>query len=150
MSRIGKMPIALPAGVTVEFQNGVVTVKGPKGTLVRTLHPDMKIVKEEGQVTVERPSDVKEHRALHGLTRALINNMIIGVEKGFGLADEYGAKAVFITKDKKIIPSDGLELEISVTFVRFGCSDKCVRVDTVRYCNLLSWNCCCDYVSISL
>jgi len=84
MSRIGKMPIAVPAGVEITIANdNTVTVKGPKGTLVRTLHSDMKIVKEEGQVTIERPSDVKEHRALHGLTRTLLNNMVVGVTEGF-------------------------------------------------------------------
>ena len=84
MSRIGKMPIAVPAGVEITIANdNTVTVKGPKGTLVRTLHADMKIVKEEGQVTVERPSDAKEHRALHGLTRTLLNNMVVGVTEGF-------------------------------------------------------------------
>ena len=84
MSRIGKMPIAVPAGVEITIANdNTVTVKGPKGTLVRKLHSDMKIVKEDGQVTVERPSDVKEHRALHGLTRTLLNNMVIGVTEGF-------------------------------------------------------------------
>ena len=84
MSRIGKMPIAVPAGVEITIANdNTVTVKGPKGTLVRTLHADMKIVKEEGQVTIERPSDVKEHRALHGLTRTLLNNMVVGVTEGF-------------------------------------------------------------------
>ena len=84
MSRIGKMPIAVPAGVEITIANdNTVTVKGPKGTLVRTLRPEMKIVKGEGQVTIERPSDVKEHRALHGLTRTLLNNMVIGVTEGF-------------------------------------------------------------------
>ena len=84
MSRIGKMPIAVPAGVEITIANdNTVTVKGPKGTLVRTLHADMKIVKEEGQVIVERPSDAKEHRALHGLTRTLLNNMVVGVTEGF-------------------------------------------------------------------
>ena len=78
------MPIAVPQGVEITIANdNTVTVKGPKGTLVRTLHSDMKIVKEEGQVTIERPSDVKEHRALHGLTRTLLNNMVVGVTEGF-------------------------------------------------------------------
>ncbi len=78
------MPIAIPAGVEVTIANdNTVTVKGPKGTLVKNLHPDMKIVKEEGQVTIERPSDAKEHRALHGLTRTLLNNMVVGVTEGF-------------------------------------------------------------------
>lgn len=84
MSRIGKMPIAVPAGVEITIANdNTVTVKGPKGTLVRTLHADMKIVKEEGQVIVERPTEAKEHKALHGLTRTLLNNMVVGVTEGF-------------------------------------------------------------------
>lgn len=84
MSRIGKMPIAVPAGVEITIANdNTVTVKGPKGTLVKNFHPDIKIVKGEGQVTVERPSEAKEHRALHGLTRTLLNNMVVGVSEGF-------------------------------------------------------------------
>ncbi len=84
MSRIGRMPIAVPAGVEITIANdNTVTVKGPKGTLVKTLPADMKITKEEGQVIVERPTEAKEHRALHGLTRTLLNNMVIGVTEGF-------------------------------------------------------------------
>ena len=84
MSRVGRLPIAIPAGVTVTVAEGnVVTVKGPKGQLVKAMDKDMNIAVEDNQVVVTRPSDVKEHRALHGLTRALINNMIIGVEKGY-------------------------------------------------------------------
>ncbi|SCJ97977.1 BL10 [uncultured Clostridium sp.] len=84
MSRVGRLPIAIPAGVTVTVAEGnVVTVKGPKGELVKTMAKDINIAVEDNQVVVTRPSDVKEHRALHGLTRALINNMVIGVEKGF-------------------------------------------------------------------
>ena len=84
MSRVGRLPIVIPAGVTVTVAEGnVVTVKGPKGQLVKAMDKDMNIAVEDNQVVVTRPSDVKEHRALHGLTRALINNMIIGVEKGY-------------------------------------------------------------------
>ncbi|ASW42169.1 50S ribosomal protein L6 [Clostridium isatidis] len=84
MSRIGRLPIAIPAGVTVEVSaDNVVTAKGPKGQLVKAMHKDMNIAVEDNQVVVTRPSDNKEHKALHGLTRTLINNMIIGVEKGF-------------------------------------------------------------------
>ena len=84
MSRVGKMPIAIPAGVTVTVTpENVVTVKGPKGELVKAMHKDINIAVEDAQVVVTRPSDVKEHRALHGLTRALINNMIIGVSQGY-------------------------------------------------------------------
>ncbi len=84
MSRIGKMPIAIPAGVTVEIaENNKVTVKGPKGTLERVLVPEMEIKQEDGQITVGRPSDLKKMKALHGLTRTLLNNMIIGVTSGY-------------------------------------------------------------------
>ncbi len=84
MSRIGRMPIAVPAGVTVEIaENNVVTVKGPKGTLTRTLAPEMDIVLEGAQVVVSRPNDLKRMKSLHGLTRTLINNMIVGVTNGY-------------------------------------------------------------------
>ena len=84
MSRIGKKPVVIPAGVTVEVAEGnVVTVKGPKGSLTRTFHPDM-ILKVEGAVaTVERPDDEHLHKSLHGLSRTLLNNMVEGVEKGY-------------------------------------------------------------------
>lgn len=84
MSRIGRMPIALPKGVEIKVEPGnLVTVKGPKGTLTRALHPDMQIEVAEGQVVVRRPSDARHHRALHGLTRALLANMVTGVSQGF-------------------------------------------------------------------
>ena len=84
MSRIGKKPVAIPAGVTVEVAEGnVITVKGSLGTLTKSMHPDM-IIKVEGNVlTVERPDDEHLHKALHGLTRTLISNMVEGVEKGY-------------------------------------------------------------------
>ncbi len=84
MSRIGKQPITIPAGVEVKIGEGnLVTVKGPKGTLERKLSADMNIAMENGVITVSRPSDLKKFRALHGLTRTLINNMIIGVTNGY-------------------------------------------------------------------
>ena len=84
MSRIGRMPIAVPAGVTVEIaENNVVTVKGPKGTLTRTLAPEMDIKLEGAQIVVTRPNDLKRMKSLHGLTRTLINNMIVGVTNGY-------------------------------------------------------------------
>jgi len=84
VSRIGRMPIAVPAGVTVEVGAlNVVTVKGPKGTLTKELHPDMIIKQEGAEITVSRPSEIKMHKALHGLTRTLLNNMIIGVTEGY-------------------------------------------------------------------
>ena len=84
MSRIGKMPIAIPAGVTVEVaENNKVTVKGPKGTLERVMVPDMEIKVEGAEVVVSRPNDSKRNKSFHGLTRTLINNMIIGVTNGY-------------------------------------------------------------------
>ena len=84
MSRIGRMPIAIPAGVTVTIaENNKVTVKGPKGTLERVLPAEMSIKEEDGQIIVSRPSDLKKMKSLHGLTRTLINNMIVGVTNGY-------------------------------------------------------------------
>ena len=84
MSRIGKMPIAIPAGVTVDIaENNKVTVKGPKGTLERVLPSEMIISKDGDVVTVSRPNDLKRMRSLHGLTRTLINNMVVGVTDGY-------------------------------------------------------------------
>lgn len=84
MSRIGRLPVVIPEGVNVTIgDNNVVAIKGPKGTLTREMHKNMKIHMEDGKVIVERPDDEKENKALHGLTRALINNMVIGVTEGF-------------------------------------------------------------------
>lgn len=84
MSRIGRMPVAIPAGVTVKIaENNEVTVKGPKGTLVRTLPAEMTIKEENGHVVVTRPNDLKKMKSLHGLTRTLINNMVHGVSEGY-------------------------------------------------------------------
>ena len=83
MSRIGKLPIKNPAGVTVTVSDNIVTVKGPKGTLVRVLAPEMEIKVEGAEVVVTRPNDLKKMKSLHGLTRTLINNMVIGVSEGY-------------------------------------------------------------------
>ena len=84
MSRIGRMPVAIPAGVTVTIaENNKVTVKGPKGTLERVLPEELTIKEEDGHVVVSRPNDLKRMKSLHGLTRTLINNMIIGVTNGY-------------------------------------------------------------------
>jgi len=83
MSRIGRMPVSIAKGVEVKQSNGTLTVKGPKGTLELNVHPEMNVVVEDAEVRVERPSDHKDHRALHGLTRSLINNMVVGVTDGF-------------------------------------------------------------------
>ncbi len=84
MSRIGKMPISVPAGVTVDIVTGnVVTVRGPKGELSQKFNRDMRISRENGEIVVTRPTDQRQHRALHGLTRSLLNNMVVGVTDGF-------------------------------------------------------------------
>lgn len=83
MSRIGKAPIALPAGVTVNVAGNVVTVKGPKGELKETINPDLTVTVEDGHIHVARPTDDREHRAQHGLARALIHNMVEGVSNGY-------------------------------------------------------------------
>lgn len=83
MSRIGKKPIAIPSGVEVQVTGNVLTVKGPKGTLTRQIHPAMKLVVDNDTMTVERPSDEKLHRSLHGTTRSVVANMVDGVTQGF-------------------------------------------------------------------
>ena len=102
MSRIGRMPITVPAGVTVSIADGnVVTVKGPKGELKRELRPEM-IIKQEGTtITVDRPSDDKLHRSLHGLTRTLLNNMIVGVTDGFSKELEVNGVGYRVAKEGK-------------------------------------------------
>ena len=102
MSRIGRMPITVPAGVTVNVAEGnVVTVKGPKGELTRALRPEM-IIKQEGNtITVERPCEDKLHRSLHGLTRTLLHNMVVGVTDGFKKELEVNGVGYRVAKDGK-------------------------------------------------
>ncbi|HAL48626.1 MAG: 50S ribosomal protein L6 [SAR202 cluster bacterium] len=83
MSRVGSQPIELPSGVDVTVRGQDVTVKGPRGTLNQSFHDEMSIARSNGQVLVERPSDSAQHKALHGLTRSLLNNMVVGVSEGF-------------------------------------------------------------------
>lgn len=83
MSRVGRLPVMIPAGVDVKIDGSLVDVKGPKGMLIREMHPAMGIARQEDRLVVTRPSDEKQHRALHGLTRALLQNMVTGVTKGF-------------------------------------------------------------------
>lgn len=83
MSRIGKAPIAIPSGVTVKIENNVVSVKGPKGQLTQAFHDDLTVKEEDGHIVVTRPSDDIEHRAHHGLVRALVHNMVVGVSEGY-------------------------------------------------------------------
>ena len=83
MSRIGRLPIPVPSGVDVTIDGRNVTVKGPKGTLSRALHPDMTVSREDGTLVVTRPTEQKTHKQLHGLTRTLVNNMVVGVTDGY-------------------------------------------------------------------
>ena len=83
MSRIGKAPVPVPSGVDITISGNNVTVKGPKGALSRVLPPDITVRQEDATIVVERPDDEREHRALHGLTRSLVNNMVVGVTEGF-------------------------------------------------------------------
>jgi len=83
MSRIGRLPVPVPAGVDVDIDGREITVKGPKGTLTRTLHPDMQVSRVDGTIVVERPTEAKYHKQLHGLTRTLVANMVTGVTQGY-------------------------------------------------------------------
>ena len=117
MSRIGKMPVAIPAGVTVDIAEGnKITVKGPKGTLERVLVPEMDVKIENGEVVVTRPNDLKRNKSLHGLTRTLIKNMVVGVTEGYAKKLEVngvGYKAV--KEGKKLTLSLGYSHPIEMT-----------------------------------
>jgi large subunit ribosomal protein L6 len=106
MSRIGKKPITVPNGVTVQVEGGHVAVKGPKGELSHTVHPEMQVTLDDGEIRVVRPSDQKRHRALHGLTRSLLYNMVEGVTHGFTKRLEIhgvGYKAEAISKGVRLV-----------------------------------------------
>jgi large subunit ribosomal protein L6 len=83
MSRIGRLPIAVPSGVDVAIDGRNVTIKGPKGQLTRELHPDITVAREDASIVVSRPTEQKQHKQLHGLTRTLVNNMVVGVTTGY-------------------------------------------------------------------
>jgi large subunit ribosomal protein L6 len=100
MSRIGKLPIPIPQGVEIQSApDGTVTVRGPKGTLARQVHPDMKLTQQDETLLVQRPTDSNQHRALHGLTRSLVNNMVIGVSAGYKKVLEIEGVGYRATKD---------------------------------------------------
>lgn len=125
MSRIGRKPIAVPSGVNVNVDDVVITVNGPKGTLSRTLHKDMKVVVEDSAITIERPSDNKLHRSLHGTTRSVVANMVSGVTEGFSKsldlvgvgyrANKTGNKVVLnvgYSHPVEIQPEEGIEFDV--------------------------------------
>ena len=102
MSRIGRMPITVPAGVEVTVAEGnLVTVKGPKGTLTQKLHPDMIIEREGAEISVKRPTDGKAHRSLHGLTRTLLHNMVVGVNETYKKELEVNGVGYRVAKEGK-------------------------------------------------
>lgn len=106
MSRIGRMPVAIPAGVDVKLDGAVLTVKGPKGTLTQEFNHEMIIKVEGGQILVERPSEEKRHKALHGLTRSLIANMVTGVTEGYKKELEINGVGYRVQKQGKQIVMD--------------------------------------------
>ena len=114
MSRIGRMPITVPAGVEVTVAEGnVVTVKGPKGTLTQTFHPEMVIKQEVNVLTVARPNDERDFRSLHGLVRTLLNNMVVGVDKGFEKSLEIKGVGYRAQKDgKKLVMNLGFSHQV--------------------------------------
>ncbi|WP_201008876.1 50S ribosomal protein L6 [Paenibacillus glycanilyticus] len=125
MSRIGRKPIQVPAGVSISLDNTVITVKGPKGSLTREIHKDMKVNVAENEIVIERPSDNKLHRSLHGTTRSVIANMVSGVTEGFSKnlelvgvgyrANKTGDKIVLnvgYSHPVEIAPEAGIEFEV--------------------------------------
>ena len=117
MSRIGRLPVEIPAGVTVELEEGnTLTVKGAKGTLKRTLPAEMNIKVEDGQITVERPNDLKKMKSLHGLTRTLIRNMVVGVSEGYTKVLEVNGVGYRAAKEgKKLVLNLGYSHPVEMT-----------------------------------
>lgn len=115
MSRIGRLPVEIPQGVDVKIDGTSVSVKGPKGTLAREFHKDITIKVEDGKIVVTRPSDDKEYRALHGLTRALLNNMVKGVSEGFQKTLEINGVGYKAQKQgKKVVLSLGYSHPVEI------------------------------------
>lgn len=138
MSRVGKNPIEVPSGVQVTFENGILSVKGPKGELSRPIHNEIAVAVEEGSITVTRPSDLKAHRSLHGTTRANIQNMVTGVTSGFtkglelvgvGYRAELSGKNLILnigySHQVAFIPPEGITFEVtSATALNVSGIDK--------------------------
>lgn len=125
MSRVGKAPIAIPTGVEVKINGRAVEVKGPKGRLIREVHPDITVQMSDGTVVVQRPTDLQHHRALHGLTRALLANMVKGVTEGFKVELELQGVGYRVAKQGnalalqvgyshpvEVLPPDGIQFEV--------------------------------------
>jgi large subunit ribosomal protein L6 len=115
MSRIGRLPIPVPSGVDVTIDGSNVTVRGPKGTLNRTLHPEMLVTRDEEAIVVARPSEQKQHKQLHGLTRTLVNNMVVGVTTGYRKGLEItgvGYRAVLVGRKLQLSLGYSHQIEI--------------------------------------
>ena len=125
MSRIGKLPINIPAGVTITQQEDVVIVKGPKGELSQQVNPDIKLNLEDGILEVSRPSDSKEHRALHGLYRSLVNNMVVGVSQGYKKQLELVGVGYRVTSTGNL-----LELSLGYTHIIYMMLPPEIKVET--------------------
>ncbi len=125
MSRIGKLPIHIPAGVTVTIKDNVVAVKGPKGELIQNINSDINVAIEDGVIQLTRPTDEKNHRALHGLYRALLNNMVIGVSEGYKKELELVGVGYRVTNTGQL-----LDLSLGYTHNIFLQLPKEVKVET--------------------
>ena len=125
MSRIGRAPITVPGGVEIKLEGGELVVKGPKGTLTQVLHPEMQLEVDAGVINVKRPSEQKLHKSLHGLTRSLVNNMVVGVTEGFKKELEVNGVGYRVAKEgKRLVMNlgyshqvfmeeiDGIEIEV--------------------------------------
>lgn len=145
MSRIGRTPIPIPNGVEVQIEADTVTVKGPKGTLTRSIRPEISAKVEDGRILVERPSDDKLHRSLHGLTRTLIANMVEGVTQGFQKvlhvygtgyrAEVVGGKLtlqVGLSHLVEIAPRPGIEFEVAQDVVQYEGRETRIPAVTIR------------------
>ena len=126
MSRIGKLPISLPSGVSINVgEDNTITLKGPKGELSQAVNPDIKVEVENGVLTVERPTESKEHRSMHGLYRSLLNNMVVGVSEGFRKELELVGVGYRVSNDGQV-----LELSLGYTHSIFLQLPKEVKVET--------------------
>ena len=115
MSRIGRAPITVPAGVEIKLDGNAITVKGPKGTLTREFNENMTVAVDNGILTVSRPNDAKENRALHGLTRTLINNMVVGVTEGFKKELEVNGVGYRVAKEgNKLVMNLGYSHQVTM------------------------------------
>ncbi|MCL2843165.1 MAG: 50S ribosomal protein L6 [Oscillospiraceae bacterium] len=113
MSRIGRAPIAVPPGVELKLEGGVLTVKGPKGTLTQAIHPAMELDITPGEVNVKRPSELKLHKSLHGLTRSLVHNMVVGVTDGFKKELDINGVGYRVAKEgKKLVMNLGYSHQV--------------------------------------